>query len=274
MTSTGDSFVDLMRAAWKGRSFVFAGMICGVLVAIFLMFTLTPRYEAHMIIAPPAQGNEEKSLTVLNGNPQAFPQMSVSNQIPRDYTKFQQSFREVSVARIFSKYQGILDNVNKDTIFRFMPGPDVKTPEELSAYIKNHVVIEPVGATSSFMITFRHPDAQFTEKFLGHLHKITDEMIRNEARVQSENRIAYLQKALQEAYNPDHRKALADLLLLEERQKMLIAMDQPYAAELVEPPSASPKPVWPRGSVIVPFCLLIGAFFGFLMFSFKNADTE
>ncbi len=270
MSSGEKSLTEVLKLAWSGKVYVFSGLAGGILIGIFLQFALTPKYEAKMIIGSPSQSGEERSLTILNENAASSRMMSVSSQISRDYTKFQQTFREVSASRILAKYQGLLETVNRDKLFGFSSGPQIEDAASLSAYIKRNVTNDPLGATNSQIITYRHPDAAFAEKFLRHLHKVTDEMIRNDARRQTETRIAYLQKALREIENPEHRKALTDQLMLEERQMMVISMDQPFSAEIVEPASASPRPVWPRWSIILPTCILIGAFLGFLVFTIRQ----
>ncbi len=268
--SSGDSLPDLVRIAWRARSYILAGACAGFALALVLLLILTPVYEARMIIAPLDQ-SEERSLTVIDNNVSAA-RTSVSNQIPHDYTKFQQTFREASAAKILAKYDGILAGVNRDRLLRFGASPDIATPAQLSEYIRKKVRLDNIGATASQTIAYRHPDPKFAEKMLGHLHKIADEMIRNEARQRTEGRIAYLQKTMNESYNPEHRKILTDLLLQEERQKMFISMDHPFSAEIIEPPSSLAKKVWPCGSILFSLCLLAGAFLGFLAFSVKNQE--
>ena len=259
---------DILHSAWCGKAYLFAGAGLGIVIGAVLMIIIVPQYSARMIIAPPAQAADERSLTFLNANA-SLPVTSVSSRVSRDYTKFQQTFREVSAARILMKYQGVMEAVNKSGPFIFSGNAGIETPDEFSDYIKDHVTMEPVGPTSSLILSYRHPDPEFAAKFLQHLHKITDEMIRNDARDQTEARMVYLQKALKEAYNPDNRKALADQLMIEEHQRMMISMGEPFSAELIEPPSSSSKPVWPKAGVIFPACILMGAFFGFLLFLMK-----
>ncbi len=270
---TGEkSLSEVLRLAWTGKNYVFSGLIAGLLTGCILQFTLTPLYEARMIIGSPMQSGEERSLTILNENAASSRMMSVSSQISRDYTKFQQTFREVSASKILAKYQGLLTSVNHDRIFGFSSGPEISDPRSLSGYIKSNVKMDPLGATNSQVITYRHPDPIFAEKFLRHLHKVADEMIRNDARRQTETRISYLQKALREVENPEHRRALTDQLMLEERQMMVISMDQPFSAEIIEPASASLKPVWPIWNILIPVCLMVGAILGFLLFSIRQDD--
>ena len=270
MIPDSQSLPEILKSAWAGKRYVLTGAALGLLLGVGLQFSLVPHYQAKMIIAPPSQSSEDRSLTILNENAASSRQMSVSSQVSRDYTKFQQTFREVSASRILGKYQGILNAVNQDRLFKFSRGGDIETAAELSDYIKAHVTIDPLGASTSQVISYSHPDAAFAEKFLRHLHKISDEMIRNDARRQTETRIAYLQKALREIDNPDHRRALTDQLMLEERQMMVISMDEPFSAEIVEPASASAKPLWPKASIILPVCVFMGLVLGFLVFSLKE----
>ena len=272
MDQRDDSLTDLMSMAWRARLAIIAGAATGALIAFILMKVVTPVYEARMIIAPLGQASEETSMAVLSSSPASSREISVSSQLPRDYIKFEQTFREASVAEILFKYAGVVQKIEEDRFFRFTER-GITAPEELSDYLREKIAIRQLGATASQLVTYRHPDPVFARKLLQHTHKIADELIRNATRSETETRVAYLQKASRDAYNPEHRKALTDLLLLEERQKMLITMDHPYAADIVEPPAVSAKPVSPKATLIFPVCILAGAAFGLIGFAVRQKSA-
>lgn len=65
--------------------------------------------------------------------------------------------------------------------------------------------------------------------------------------------------------NPEHRRALTNLLMEQERVKMLVSIDQSYTATIVEPAANLPKPSWPKPLLILPIFMMIGAVLGFVL---------
>jgi uncharacterized protein involved in exopolysaccharide biosynthesis len=75
----------------------------------------------------------------------------------------------------------------------------------------------------------------------------------------------YLKDVLDKTSHPDHRRALTALLMEQEHLLMMLAMDEPFAAILAEPPAASVRPWWPRKSLIFAGFAFAGALIGFAM---------
>lgn len=262
--------VGLLEKAWAGRQKIAIGAASGLIFGFIFYFSLTPVYESSMIIAPRNLASEERSMNVLSDGSSSSRGFSVSSEIPREFIRFQQVFREPTAAAGVVRLKEVQSRLENDSMFHFSSDLGLTTADEVSRYLKRSVTLRQIGPTSSQLISYRHPDPVFAARFLMDLHRVTDEMIREDAKQQTEKKIIYLQNALQENYNPDHRKALVDLLMLEERNRMLVSMDRPYAADIIEPASVAAKPVSPKAAVIFPAFVLIGAFFGFLYFLFRD----
>lgn len=110
--------------------------------------------------------------------------------------------------------------------------------------------------------------------FLHRLHNVTDGLIRHGMRKDVNERIAYLNTAISETMNPDHRRAMTDLLMEQERLKMLVSIDQPYAASVVVPAAHSVKPVWPDTVLVYVSFIAVGAFLGFVVFSLRKLEVQ
>ena len=106
------------------------------------------------------------------------------------------------------------------------------------------------------------------------LHETADGLIQYGLRKEVNERIAYLQKAMAEVRNPDHRRALTDLLMEQERLKMMVSIDQPYAAAMVEPSAISATPAWPDTTLVFLAFGVAGAFLGFIVFSIAQAFSQ
>jgi hypothetical protein len=117
---------------------------------------------------------------------------------------------------------------------------------------------------------YLHPDRRFAAYFLRQAHALTDGLIRQRLKAEAQERAAYLKEALQKASHPEHKRALTGLLLEQERLLMLVSIDQPFAASLVEPPSASLKPAWPDKLLLFPAFIFAGAMAGFILYGFRT----
>jgi hypothetical protein len=174
------------------------------------------------------------------------------------------------VARLLLEDTTIKTGLSHDRPFIFSKDISNLAPEEFSQYLRRKIDNEPVGGTSMRKLIYLHPNRDFAAYLLRRLHRLTDELIRNTVRSETQDRIAYLQKAIDNTGNPDHKRALTNLLMEQERIKMLVSIDQPYSARVIEPPAAGIKPHWPDKFIIFPGFLFIGLFFGFLVHGLRK----
>ena len=72
------------------------------------------------------------------------------------------------------------------------------------------------------------------------------------------------------ARNPDHRKMITNLLMQQEHIQMLANLDEAYAAIIVEPASASPKPTFPNKPMALSIAVLIGIMMGYLIWFLRQ----
>ncbi len=266
-TESLSDFLRRLRRAWLA---LLVGAVIGALAGYLLLLMIEPHYEARMIVGPSlVQDTGESLMRFETGAEVIRRSIGLNSAAPADFIKFEQVLREATVAGILSRYAGILEQVGQDKIFRFQADKSVSA-QELSAYLLRHVKIQPVGNTESRVISYAHPDPAFAVKLLGHLHTIADETIRQKTAADIEERVTWLKKELNESANPDHREALTLLLLAQERRRMLVAMDQPFAAEIVEPAAASARADWPKAPLMIVAGLFCGLLAGFTLASLRQ----
>jgi uncharacterized protein involved in exopolysaccharide biosynthesis len=264
-----ENLLALVHRVWMQRKSVALGSGAGILCALLLLVFLIPHYEATMIVSPVVQNGRSGNFLEGGGQRNAGPIDSggqVGAFLPEEFTRFEQIFREQSVASVLVKYQDIMQKVSEDRSLRF-GGTEISSAAELVEYLKDKLTWEPVGASSSRRISYRHPDPEFAVKFLSRVHKITDELIRAQARVETDEQISWIKRELSKTVNPDHRQALAQLLMGEERRRMLISMDRPYAAMVVEPAAFRVRPVSPQRLLLILLASLAGGVAGFFVSS-------
>lgn len=267
-SSSPQTLPELIARIWKEKKYLLAGIVMGLIAALILIIGLKPQYEASMIVAPPTHDSRTDSF--VEGVFVYAPE--VEAKIPTgspDFIRFEQSLRGASVARLLFKMDGISKKIGEDTIWRGTE-TEIETPEELALYLSNHVHVETLGPTASRKITYRHPDPAFAVKLLTMLRKVDDQIIRTSVKSETETKIEWLKEEFKKTINPDHRQALAQLLMTEERHRMLLSLETPYAVSVVEESSATPHPVVPDKSLILIGMLLAGTICGAGIALFKS----
>ena len=267
--TVADALDDIKRA----RRFIILGAIVGLIAAaLFLLFAI-PCYKAEMTITPanPLSGIEA-GMTAPNSfssdqDPNTTRYLIQQQGAPNlaDFTRFENMFSGASVAEELLKDEKITKGLLYDRPATMTINGDSWTPEKLSEYIKKRVRIEPVGATPLRRLTYFHPSPGFAVYFLNQIYHLTDGRIRGTVKEAATQRIGYMQSALDGAQNPDHRRAIAALLTEQERLLMLVSIDQPYAASIVEPAASSSKPQWPDKALALLSLIFVGALAGFIL---------
>ena len=256
---------ELLSDIWSARRQVFTGAIIFNLIAVAVIAFSKPLYRASMIVAP-ADGYAlgDYASSVSEGEAMTLPFWRPHDQegVSTDFYRFIYTIGGSSVAAILLSDQAVIDGIHRDGQF-FHPSTKLSA-EELAAYLEKNLHVEHLGTTALRRISYSHPDPVFAAAFLRKIHLVSDQLIRRERRRQSENRIKYLEDTLQKTVNPEHRKGIADLLMQQEHVQMLANLDEPYAAIIVEPPAATPKPVWPDKPLLLGIFAIAGGIFGYL----------
>jgi len=110
----------------------------------------------------------------------------------------------------------------------------------------------------------RHRDRDTAIALLVALHRAADAVLREQAANRADAYIAYLDRQLARTTLAEHRSGLATLLGRQERARMLIAVDLPYAAEPVEAATAPLRPGWPNPVLVLPLAVVAGAAVGLM----------
>lgn len=271
------SLSDLMNMLWQARLFLLVGGLIGLAGSTLYAFIATPLYRAEMIVAPAdgyALGDYASSSSVDRSISLPFWRPSEPEGISTDFYRFIYTFQEPSVAAILMKDKKAVAGIRRDSARLARVASENWKPSQLSEYFHDRVKVEPVGATVLRRLSYTHPDPEFAADMLRKMHLVADQMIRRDRRRHSQSRVDYLQQALAKTTHPDHRVGITRLLMQQEHIQMLANMDEPYAAIIVEPPSASPRPVWPRWPLLLSVATLMGMAVGFLAWSMRREKNE
>lgn len=257
----GPDLVEVLAFLWRARVRVVIGGVAGLVLAGLFMAVCVPHHRASMIVGPPtdlaasglaalSDGYQSATSPFLAGRGQA-------RESP-DFIRFEKTLTGPAVSTTLFQDAKIRDGLSRAQRFSFLSAPDLSTPEALSATLTRTVSVEFMGLTPLRKIVYSHPDPAFAAYLLGAIHRAADARIRVDARVRSARRIDFLESRMSRVSHPDQLRALATLLTEQEQISMMAAMDEPYAAAIVEPPSASPRPAWPRQWLVFGIFLVAG----------------
>jgi len=263
------TLADLMRGIWWAKFYMVAAMLILSLIAVLYMMRATPHYKASMIVAP-ADGYAlgDYASMVENDRMAAMPfwRPKDGEGISTDFYRFIHTIRGPSVAEILLKDNGVLRGISKG-------GNDnaTRTKEALAVYLDKRIEIKPLGVTPLRRISYAHPDPAFASAMLRKIHLVSDQIIRRDRKSQSQSRIDYLKTSLNNNANPDHRRGITNLLMQQEHIQMLVNLDEPYAAIVVEPAFTKPAPHWPNPMMIWIFTILGGAVIGYVIHAARQS---
>lgn len=260
---------DVLRDVWAAKFYMIfcAGLFLGLAIA-FLSFA-NPYARAEMILAPanPLGDLLSSSLLSTEGTIAVQDQGGAHDLA---FLRFENSYYGARVAGILFQNAELLEGLKQDKAFKTSKGFTPKNAAELSLYIKKRVKIEPVSGTPLRKLIYLHTDPVFATRFLSHIYTVSDELIRAQSLKDVLARISYLNETMQNTTDSEHRRVLTDILMTQERIRMLVSIDQPFSAAIIEPPSSLANTAWPLPKVFIPLFLFAGLLSGFILYGMRH----
>lgn len=262
---------DVLRDVWRAKFWMLGFVIIMTIAAFVFLSVANDFYRAEMIIAPasPMGQSLQKGGDIGEGSTQLGEEDFQSNAA---FLRFENTYNGASVANFLVRDKEIITGLALDRTFEFSENLEKWNAENLSEYLKKRVRLEPVSGTPLRRMIYLHPDKKFAVDMVKRIHRITDEMIRARILVETNQRIDYLNASLDKTTNPDHKRSLANLLMEQERLKMMVSLDQPYAASIIEPAYSSVRARWPDPYIIYPVFIFIGMLLGFVTYGLKHHE--
>lgn len=262
MQTQEKTLFDVLRDVWKAKLYlVFFGFVSLVLAVVFLK-SATPYYKAEMVIAP-AHAFAQSAFRAPEGSLHVQPEHLGGDAA---FSRFAQIYALPSLASALLEQDGVEAGIQKDRAFAFSGSSLAQGTE----YFKRHVTLEPVSGTPFRRMVYMHPDPYFATKLLNQIHALADDRIRQSVLRETNERIAYLNAGIGRSMNPEHKRTLAALMMEQERVRMMVSLDQPFAASVIEPAFVSSKPRWPDRFVIFPVFLFVGLLIGFIVYGLRH----
>ncbi len=258
---------DVLGEVWHAKFVMISFALIAVLLAV-LFIGISTRYTfAQMIIAP---ANPIGMVAVSGAAGQSM-EGTIASGVPVGesidaFSVFGAIYSGTTVASFVAQDSEFLAPLRDDRRFVFSKVRLKWDAQSLSEYLSKRVHLEPLSGSSSLRrLSYMHPNKKFAAELLTRIHRITDEMIRARILVETNQRIEYLNNSLAGTNNPDHKRSLTALLMEQERQKMMVSLDQPYSAAIIEPAFVSSHTHWPDPYAIYPIFVLIGLLMGYFV---------
>lgn len=156
----------------------------------------------------------------------------------------------------------------KDAIYFVldMPASPPSPPaiDDVQTFLEKRISITPDRKTSTIDLELDWPDPEAGKTILAGVSGIVDDLVRSRDFVRAQNYSAYAAGELQKASMIEYREALAQLLMQQERRKMIASAKLPFAAQPLGQPLSSSRPTSPPAIALAILSLPFGAFLGIL----------
>ncbi len=284
---------DLFLKVWRSKWVILATMAVAVGLVSVWMKTTEPLYTASMLVAPAGAtsgGGLGSRLSQYGGLASLAGIELPSAETVSPFDQFSEVVTSVTVAKRLQDKYGVLQKLFERTWdagnMRWVPpeGPVATakgwmrgffnlpswTPpstKSLAEYLGDKLGISEIAKTGMRRITFQHEDSEFAVQLLRWIHEESDQLIREETQERTTRQIEYIERKLATVRITEHRQSLTLLLSDQEKQMMMTQVDLPFAARIIDPPTVSEMPTWPKPFLFLVLAAMAGFFVSvFLVF--------
>jgi hypothetical protein len=138
--------------------------------------------------------------------------------------------------------------------------------ERLARYVGTAIDIQQSRGTQFYRISVTSGDPQFALDLLKLVYQEADDLLREQDKIEAERRRQYINTQLERETRTVTLNALRGLLSREEQTRMLLEIDLPYVARIIEPARVSSSATEPsvRRMFGVPIAISLALGFGFV----------
>ncbi|BBE33794.1 hypothetical protein SmB9_14520 [Sphingosinicella microcystinivorans] len=136
---------------------------------------------------------------------------------------------------------------------------------QLQRFLELQLEVEENKLTSVVTLSFAHPDSAFAKRFLTRLHQVTDEIIRARNLRRANENIRNLELRLRQTDIASYRQAIADILAVQERSRMMASANVAYAAEPIGEAYTPDRPTRPRAGLLLVMTVVGSLLLGMIL---------
>ncbi|WP_158045841.1 hypothetical protein [Skermanella pratensis] len=285
--------------ALAGRRLILGVTALSAVCAVLALRQIEPVFTATLIVGPTAAGGLLGRAAPLPAIPPGSETSTVqgAGETMSNYERFLYEVTSFPVAeelaaapevmrRVFERMWDadagiwVPDNSPMPRLRRFFNGlvgripwtePDART---LVRYLQKEVRIQQVGITPLRRITYRHADPEFARLLLNRLYATTERQLRSMAVRDNGRMIGEISRKIGITQDLGHVQALRSLLIAHERFAMMMDVDLPLAANLVQPAMAEAVPDTPDPVIVVAIAVAAGFVAGLCLVFIRSADLR
>ena len=288
----------LLQTLLRGWWLLLAAIVLAVLVTTVALKLQSPLYSATMIVAPAPTALSAASQ--LASELEQFASLATLAQSPAklervsDLERYVQLFGSTTLAARLQAEHGLLQIVFEDdwdaenqawrrpegvvaTIERVVLGffgfPSWTEPDiaALADWLNSRVNVTRLGGSAMLRLRMQHPRPEFATSVVAMVHETADQLLREDALARIGAQIALAERERAAATAPTRRQALEDMLSAQYQVQALLQVDQPYAAQIMVPVTASATPTSPNPLLILVLAAMVGAILGVFVIFLRDA---
>jgi uncharacterized protein involved in exopolysaccharide biosynthesis len=266
---------DIARILWRGRLPLLIVTLAITAVVTALAFSLTPEYEATVVLMPVADTDAGDRLGSLGSAISQFGGLaSLAGLSPANGSLKVEALATLQSEALTDKY--IQQNNLLPILYRrkwdaarlrwkSSDPSDIPTLWKANRYFRDHIrsVIENARTgVVSMTVTWRDP--REAAKWANDLVAITNDYLRTKAIEEGERNIAFLEEQTKRNTVVSIQQAISSLTETELKKVMLAQSREQYALKVLDPATVPEKQAFPLPMIWIPTAFCCGLFVGIL----------
>jgi len=136
---------------------------------------------------------------------------------------------------------------------------------DLARFLRSRILVQQIGNTPLRRISYRNPDPEFARLLLNRLYSATERRLRTIAIRGNSRMIDEYERMVRVTSDLEHKRALWATLIGHERFAMMMNVELPLAADLMEPAMAEALPDTPDPAIVLPLAMAAGLVLGLIL---------
>jgi capsular polysaccharide biosynthesis protein len=288
----------LLETLVRGWWLLLAAIVLAVLVTTVALKLESPLYTATMIVAPAptdltaasqlaSELEEFASLATLAQSPVKLERVSnleryvllfgstaLAARLQAEHGLLQMAFDSDWDAenQVWRQPQGLRAAIER-AVLGFFGFPSWTEPDipALADWLDGRVGVNRLGGGAMLRLRMEHVRPEFAAAVVAMVHETADAMLREDALARVDAQIALAERELAAATAPTRRQALEDMLRAHYQVQAVLQVDQPYAAQVMVPVTASATPTSPNPLLILALAAMVGAILGIFAIFLRDA---
>jgi hypothetical protein len=282
---------DAFAVALAGRRLIAGTAIMAAVLAVLVLRMVEPSFTAVLIVGPTAtegllgRGTPLPDLpagSLVNGAVHGagermsyyerflyeMTSLSVADELAAAPEIMRRVFEPMWDARAqaWAPDPGLVPRLRR-MLSNLIGRPSWSAPDgrDLVRYLRYRILVQQIGNTPMRRISYRHPDPEFARLLLNRLYAVSERQLRAIAVRGNSTMIDEYERMIRVASDLEHKSALRATLIGHERFAMMMNVDLPLAADLLEPAAADALPDTPDPAMVLPIAIAAGLVLGLIL---------